>query len=101
MHPKLIHSTGSEILAFGSHCSVNFRPILDCVLPKFNLKYDDVENIKTDRVNAVVFNLYQIKRLKFFFWDTRYIMDNSVKGGLTQFWELLTVIPCASKDFKR
>ena len=24
-------------------------------------------NIKTDRVNAVVFNLHQIKRLKFFF----------------------------------
>ena len=23
------------------------------------------------------------------------------KGGLTQFWELFTVIPCATKDFKR
>ena len=28
-------------------------------------------------------------------------MDNNAKGGLTQFQELLTVIPCAPKDFKR
>ena len=27
-------------------------------------------------------------------------MDDTAKGGLTQFWELLTVIPCAPKDFK-
>ena len=33
-------------------------------------KYDDLENIKTDCVDTVVFNLYQIKCLKFF-WDTR------------------------------
>ena len=73
---KLVHfskksgplsSTGSEILTFGSHCSATFRPILDCFIPKFKLEYDDSENIKTDRVNAVVFNLHQIKRLKFFF----------------------------------
>ena len=72
---KLVHfskqsgrlsSTGSEILTFGSHCSANFQPILDCFIPKFKLEYDDVENIKTDRGNAVVFNLHQIKRLKFF-----------------------------------
>ena len=72
---KLIHfseksgrlsSTGSEILTFRSHCSGNFQPPLDCFIPKSNLKYDDLENIKTDRVNAVVFNLHQIKRLKFF-----------------------------------
>ena len=36
-------------------------------MPKFKLEYDDLENIKTDRVNAVVFNSHQIKRLKFFF----------------------------------
>ena len=35
-------------------------------MPKFKLEYNDLENIKTDRVNAVVFNLHQIKRLKFF-----------------------------------
>ena len=27
-------------------------------------------------------------------------MDDNAKGGLTQSWELLTVIPCALKDFK-
>ena len=76
---KLVHfskksgrlsSTGSEILTFGSHCSANFQPILDYFIPKFKLEYDDLENIKIDRVNKVVFNLHQIKRLKFF-WDTR------------------------------
>ena len=61
-----LSSTGSEILTFGSHCSANFQPILDCFIPKFKLEYDDLENIKTDRVNAVVFNSHQIKRLKFF-----------------------------------
>ena len=73
--PKLVHFskksgrlslTGSEILTFGSHCSANFQPILDCFIPKFKLGYDDLENIKTDCVNTVVFNLHQIKRLKFF-----------------------------------
>ena len=72
---KLVHfskksgrlsSTGSKILTFGSHCSVNFQPMLDCFIPKFKLEYDDLENIKTGRVNAVVLNLHQIKRLKFF-----------------------------------
>ena len=50
-HFKLIHfseksgrlsSTGSEILAFGSHYSANIQPILDCFIPKFKLKYDDL-----------------------------------------------------------
>ena len=72
---KLVHfskksgrlsSTGSEILNFGSHCLANFQPILDCFIPKFKLEYDDLENIKTASVNIVVFNLHQIKRLKFF-----------------------------------
>ena len=76
---KLVHfskksgrlsSTGSEILTFGSHCSENFQPIVDCFIPKFKLEYDNLENIKTDPVNTVVFNLHQIKRLKFF-WNTR------------------------------
>ena len=61
-----LSSTGSEILTFGSHCSANFQPILDCFIPKFKLEYDNLENIKTDYVNTVVFNLHQIKRLKFF-----------------------------------
>ena len=33
---------------------------------KIELKYDDLENIKTDRVNTVVFNLHEIKQLVFF-----------------------------------
>ena len=68
----LLLSKVSEILTFGSHCSANFQPILDCYIPKFKLEYDDLENIKTDCVNTVVFNFHQIKRLKFVFvWDTR------------------------------
>ena len=60
---KLVHfseksgrlsSTGSETLDFGSHYSANFQPILDCFIPKFKLKYDNLENIKTDRLNTVV-----------------------------------------------
>ena len=62
-----LSSMGSEILTFGSHCSANFQPILDCFIPKFKLEYDDLENIKTGSVNTVVFNLHQLKRLKLFF----------------------------------
>ena len=40
---------------------------MDCFIPKFKLEYDNLENIKTDSVNAVVFNLHQIKHLKLFF----------------------------------
>ena len=29
------------------------------------------------------------------------LMGFNAKGGLTQFWELLTVILCVPKDFKR
>ena len=61
-----LSSRGPEILIFGTHCSANFQPILDCFIPKFKLEYDDVENIKTYCVNTVVFNLHQIKQSKFF-----------------------------------
>ena len=30
-----------------------------------------------------------------------YSIDDNAKGGLTQFKELFTVIPCAPRDFKR
>ena len=72
-HLKLIHfsgksgrlsSTGSEILAFGSHFSANFQSILDCFLPKFKLKYDDLETIKGGRVNTVVFNFTSNQTVK-------------------------------------
>ena len=35
-------------------------------MPKVKLEYDNLENIKTDRVNTAVFSLYQIKQSKFF-----------------------------------
>ena len=35
---------------------MNCQPILDCFIPIFNLKYEDSENIKMDRVNTVLFN---------------------------------------------
>ena len=60
-----LSSTGYEILTFGSHYSANFQPI-DWFIPKFKLECDDLENIKTNRVNTVVFNLHQIKQSKFF-----------------------------------
>ena len=51
-----LSSVGSAILTFGSHCSANFQPISDCFIPNLKLKYEDSENIKTDRVNTVAFN---------------------------------------------
>ena len=60
-------SAGPKILGFGSHCSVNFQPILDCFIPNFKLKYEDSENIKADRISTVVSSLHQIKRRAFFF----------------------------------
>ena len=62
-----LSSTGSKILTFDSHCSANFQPIIDCLSQNFKFNYDNLKNIKTGRVNSVVFNLYQIKQLKFFF----------------------------------
>ena len=59
-------STGYESFTFGSNCSANFEPILDCFIPNFKSEYDNLENINTDRVNTVVFNLHKIKQLKFF-----------------------------------
>ena len=57
-----LSSEGPEILAFGSHCLVNFQAVLDCFISNFKLKYEESENIKADRVNAVVFNSHQIKQ---------------------------------------
>ena len=71
-----LSSTGSEILAFGSHCSANFPPILDCLIPKFEFEYDDLENTKADRVNAIVFNLHQTERLKYFLGHPVYYRTN-------------------------
>ena len=62
-----LSSARAEIQAFVSHCSANFKPILDCFIPHYKLKYEDSENVNADRVNTVVFNLHQIKRGAFFF----------------------------------
>ena len=59
-------SSGPKILAFGSHCSANFQPILDCFIPNFKFKYENSKNIKADRVNTVVLNLHENKRREFF-----------------------------------
>ena len=60
---------GPKILAFGSHSMANFQSILDCFIPNFNLKHEDLENIKTDRVSTVVFNL-QKKQTSGVFYGT-------------------------------
>ena len=41
-----LSSVSLEILAFVSHCSANFQPILDCFIPNIKLKYEDLGNIK-------------------------------------------------------
>ena len=63
---------GPEVLTFRSHCSAKFQPILDCLIPNFKLKYEDSENMKTDGVDTVVFNLHHIKQRNVL-GDTRYI----------------------------
>ena len=99
---KLVHfsktsgrlsSTGSEILTFGSHCSANFQPTLDCFIPKFKLEYDELVNINTDCVNTVVFNLHQIKRLKFFLGHpvvTKALKQTLIIGFIIRGWVLLS-----------
>ena len=71
---KLVHfskklgrlsSAGAEIQAYVSHCSAIFQSTLDCFIPNFKLKYEDSKNIKSDRINTVIFNLDQIKRRAF------------------------------------
>ena len=55
-------SAGPENLALDSHCSVRSQRILNCFMPNFKLKYEDLDYIKIDRVNTEVFNLHQIER---------------------------------------
>ena len=58
------------------------------------LEDDDVENIKTDSVNTVIFNVHQIKRLKFFLGhpvvahrhvQVRLMGNFSLNGGIPWF----------------
>ena len=55
-NPGRLSPEGPEILAFSSHCSTKFQPILDGFISNFS---EDSENIKADRVDTrtVVFNL--------------------------------------------
>ena len=57
---------GPKILAFGSNSMARFQSILDCFIPHFKLKCEDLENIKTNRVTTLAFNLHQIKPRAFF-----------------------------------
>ena len=66
-----LSSASPEIIVFISHCSANFQPLSGCFIPNVKLKYEDSENMETDGVNTVVFNLHQIKR-QAFFCNTRY-----------------------------
>ena len=60
-----LSSEGHEILAFGSHYSANFQPILDYFIPNIKLRCENSKVIKSDGVNTVVFNLHQTKRRAF------------------------------------
>ena len=57
---------GPKSLAYVNHCSAKFQPILNCFIPILKQKYEDLENIKTHRINIVVFNLHLIKHWAFF-----------------------------------
>ena len=52
----------------------------------FNLKYEDSENIKSDRINTAIFNLHQIKH-QAFFWDTRYVFKILRQTIVEQRWK--------------
>ena len=71
---------GPENLACGSHITANFQPILLCLIRNFKLRYEDSENIKTDRVSIVVFNLHQIKR-----WAFNTIQYNTIQYNTIQY----------------
>ena len=79
---------------------------MDCFTLNFKLKYEDSENITADRVNTVVFNLHQIKRRAFFFWDTRYGVERlsakrskDLENGAPDA-ALVAVVECDTKSSK-
>ena len=65
-------------------------------MPKFKLKYDNLENIKADRVNTVVFNLPEIRQLKFFF-GTPGIFQKVILNG----WDIQFLGKDRSKDMAK
>ena len=72
-----LSSAGPEILAFGSHCLAKFQPISNCCIPNFNLKYEDSDDMKTDRVDTVNFKLHKIKQRKFLLGHPVYVLSFS------------------------
>ena len=53
-------------IAFIQGDSAGGSKLIEQTLPNFKFKYEDSENIKSDLVSTVVFNLHQIKRTAFF-----------------------------------
>ena len=60
-----LSSAGPEILAVDSHYSAKFLLIFDCFIPNFKLKYEDLDNIGTDRLDIVIFYSHEIKQRNF------------------------------------
>ena len=81
-------SARPKILAFGSHCSMNFQPILDLFIPNFKLTYEDSQNIKADSVNRVVFNLLQIKHRAFFEIPGTLFLDYNIQVLIDVKWAI-------------
>ena len=93
-----LSSVGPKILAFGSHCSAKFQSIFDCAIRNFKLKHEDSENIKTYRVNTVIFKLHQIKQRNFLGTRGTYSRFDSESSSrisemcttsISELWELL------------
>ena len=74
------------------HFSANFSQDTPCHVPKCGITGDDK---LTKQVDSHTLNRDNEAKFKF-----STATDDSAKGGLTYFEEL-TVIPCAPKDFKR
>ena len=81
-------SMGPKILAFVSHCSVNFQPILDCFIPNFKLKYEDSENVKVNQVDTVGLNVHQIKRPALFLGHPVFSAHKSQESA---FWNFVKI----------
>ena len=73
-----LSSAGPDITALGSHYSANFRPIFNWFISKVDLKDEDSENIKAERVNTVVFNLHQINRGTFLGHTVKCVNSRSI-----------------------
>ena len=63
----------------------NFNQFSIALYQTFKMKYEDPENIKTDRLDTVVFILRQIKQTKVFLGDIRYIQSFENKHKAVDF----------------